>query len=133
MRAQNDTWDDLELFVEKGSRLGNPMITIGARSQFLFNAAFFHTAELTDYDYVILQHSKNKKAITFQFTSFEDALGALRLVKRGPKQNTASVGSKPFFYKHGLVEKEVEGQYSPERVNVKKIGFLWAIYLDEKK
>jgi hypothetical protein len=125
-KNEQDAWGDLEIFTSKGAKIKNPKVTILEGSTFLFNAAFVHKASIKDNTHVILGYSPTKRTITFQFTSDDQAEGALTIV------GGSSAGSRAFFNYFFLDPKELAGRYEPKKIKLPKIGECWAIDLNNK-
>lgn len=128
-KGNDELWDDIEVFTEKGARISNPKITITDRSGFLFGSAFCHRAELKDKTHVLLMYSKKGNAILFNFTQDSKAEGAFKLVHRG---RTAFTTCRSFFTNYYLHPTEIAGHYKPSKKRMSKVGECWLIKLDEK-
>jgi len=127
--VKDETWVDHEIFTSKGRKIKHPWITITDNSSFLFNAAFVHLSNLSKNTHVVLGFSRKKKAITFQFTSDPQALGALTFVLQAGR---ASIQLRSFFNYHLLNVSDWVGRYIPEKVRIPKTGEVWAINLESK-
>lgn len=126
---ENETWDDLEVFTQKGAKIGDSKITITDHSTVVFNAGFCHRAAVEKNSHVIMAYSPKNRAIVFQFTSDSKADGALKIIQR---TGSASVGSRSFFNYYFLRSKDLAGRYEPVKEKLPKIGDAWLIYLDKK-
>lgn len=122
------TWDDIEIFNDKGARIGTPKITILDSSQILLNSAFVHTAKIGDKKYVIMGYSDANKAIIFKFSD-KQAKNTLKVVKRG---GSASIGTRSFFNFYHLKPDVIAGHYIPKHERVPQMGEVWFISLKEK-
>jgi len=127
--GEQGTWDDIQVFTAKGARIGEPKVTILETAQILFNAAFVHLADISKKTHVVLGYSAANRAIIVQFTSDEQAPGALKIVKRS---GGASVGTRSFFNFYFLKPRGLAGHYSPKKERIPRIGDAWVIMLDDR-
>jgi len=124
-----DSWDDLEIFTQRGAKISSPRVTIADNSVFHLNAGFIHAAKIAEKTHAVLGYSPEKQCITFQFTSDAKAEGALALVQR---TGGASIGTRSFFNFFFIDPKVVAGKYEPKKIKIPRIGDCWAIHLSEK-
>jgi hypothetical protein len=121
-------WDDIEIFQDKGARIGQPKVTILEGAQILLNAGFVHTAKINDKKYAIMGYSDANKAIIFKFLD-KQAKNTLKVVKRG---GSASIGTRSFFNFYHLKPETIAGHYIPKHERIPQIGEVWVISLKEK-
>lgn len=130
-KSSDATWD-IEWFVGRGGRFGDPYITIIDRGTFLFSSGFVNKAGLEDKTYVRLSYYKPKNAIVFDFTEDKKVDGVYKLVIRGEKAKSGSVTCRSFFKKFDLDPENLSSRYTPEQQKITRAGVFWFIDLNKK-
>jgi len=121
---------DFEKFTKTKSRYED-RITITASRSFGFPTKFYQDNNLARYKYVVLYYDKNNRAIGFDFTNDEKEKHKYSLIKSGGYG--ATVVATSFFKANNIDPKKFKGRYEWKRRNIKGIGQLFIINLEEEK
>lgn len=124
------TWDDVQIFRDKGARAADPKITITKNFTLLFGSAFWMKAGLKNKKRVILGYSPSNNAIVFDFTEDEKVKEGFALIHRNKR--TAFSTCRSFFHTMELDSESIVGRYVPHMEKIPKLGDCWVIKLDEK-
>ncbi len=124
-------WLDLDRFVNKGSRFGNPFVTISDRGTITLNSGFLHNAreQTENKSHALFSFSKYQNAIVVDFTDKKDEPGAIKMTVR----TTALLAARSFFSCYHLDPKTLAGRYVPRLEAIPKLGKCWVIYLNQKE
>lgn len=119
-------------FTKTGAKLGNYTISISASCSFGFNSGFYNKEQIKNYKKVVLFFDGKRKAVAFQFTNDEKALGAFTVI-HGNQGSTGSVTARSFFVENGLDKMNYSGKKTPKKISDEALGNLYVIHLEEKE
>lgn len=124
-------WADLERFVNKGSRFGNPSITISVRGTITLSSGFIHNADaqIEKKSYALFSYSRSQNSIVVNFTDDKNEPGALKMTIR----RNALLAARSFFGCYHLDPQKLAGKYSPKLETIPKMGNCWVINLNQKE